>query len=73
MVKGPQIIPEIAERVEAAIGKFARPDEVRIVPDLPKTRTGKLLRRLVKARISGLEAGSQDLSAVENPSCLDHI
>jgi acetyl-CoA synthetase len=66
-------IPEIVEKVESAIGKFARPDEVRIVADLPKTRTGKLLRRLVKARVSGHEIGSQDLSSIENPSCLDQI
>jgi acetyl-CoA synthetase len=69
----PAVIPEIVEKVESAIGKFARPDEVRVVPDLPKTRTGKLLRRLVKARVSGHEIGSQDLSSIENPSCLDQI
>jgi acetyl-CoA synthetase len=68
-----RVIPEIVEKVESAIGKFARPDEVRIVADLPKTRTGKLLRRLVKARVSGHEIGSQDLSSIENPSCLDQI
>ncbi|HEY7508116.1 MAG TPA: AMP-binding protein [Nitrososphaera sp.] len=62
---------EIAGRVEEAIGRFARPGEVRFVPDLPRTRTGKLVRRLVKAKVSGEHAG--DLSAVENPGSLDGI
>lgn len=62
---------EIAGMVEQAIGRFARPREVRFVEELPKTRTGKLVRRLVRARIAGEEIG--DLSAVENPGSLDKI
>jgi acetyl-CoA synthetase len=57
--------------VEQAIGRFARPGEVRFVEELPKTRTGKLVRRLVRARVAGEETG--DLSAVENPDSLDKI
>lgn len=62
---------ELIQRVERAIGAFARPDEVRIVSELPKTRTGKLLRRLVRAKISGTEIGEHEISSAENPSCLD--
>jgi acetyl-CoA synthetase len=64
---------EIARRVEESIGKFARPEEVRIVSELPKTRTGKLVRRLVRAKIAGENIASQDLSTVENPWSLDGI
>lgn len=64
---------EIVKRVEEAIGKFARPEEVRIVPELPKTRTGKLVRRLVRAKVAGENIASQDLSSVENPASLDAI
>ncbi|HLG37682.1 MAG TPA: AMP-binding protein, partial [Nitrososphaera sp.] len=64
---------EIIKRVEESIGKFARPGEVRIVAELPKTRTGKLVRRLVRAKIAGENISSQDLSAVENPWSLDGI
>lgn len=64
---------EILEVVERAIGKFARPDEMRIVSELPKTRTGKLLRRLVRARIAGHEMKGQDISSLENPWCLDEF
>lgn len=64
---------EIARRVEDAIGRFARPDEVRFVAELPKTRTGKLLRRLVRARVAGESMEGQDLSTVENPASLEGI
>lgn len=62
---------EIAKKVEEAIGRFARPDEVRLVQDLPKTRTGKLVRRLVRAKVAGESISGQDASTVENPHCLD--
>ena len=64
---------EIIIRVEESIGKFARPEEVRMVAELPKTRTGKLVRRLVRAKIAGENIASQDLSTVENPWSLDGI
>lgn len=64
---------EIRKRVEESIGKFARPEEVRVVAELPKTRTGKLVRRLVRAKVAGDGIASQDLSAVENPWSLDGI
>jgi acetyl-CoA synthetase len=64
---------EIIKRVEESIGRFARPHEVRIVAELPKTRTGKLVRRLVKAKIAGSNVANQDLSTVENPWSLDGI
>jgi acetyl-CoA synthetase len=64
---------EIIERVESAIGRFASPGEVRFVSELPKTRTGKLLRRLVKAKVSGHEMQSMDIATAENPWCLDRF
>ena len=67
------LIEEIITRVEESIGRFARPQEVRIVAELPKTRTGKLVRRLVKAKITGGNIADQDLSTVENPWSLDGI
>jgi acetyl-CoA synthetase len=64
---------EIIKRVEESIGRFARPEEVRVVAELPKTRTGKLVRRLVRAKVAGDGIASQDLSAVENPGSLEGI
>ena len=67
------LIEEITTRVEESIGRFARPQEVRIMAELPKTRTGKLVRRLVKTKITGGNIADQDLSTVENPWSLDGI
>ena len=67
------LVDEIIIRVEELIGKFARPRQVRIVAELPKTRTGKLVRRLVKAKITGGNITDQDLSTVENPWSLEGI
>jgi acetyl-CoA synthetase len=64
---------EIITRVEEAIGRFARPQEVRIVTELPKTRTGKLVRRLVKAKLTEGNIADQDLSILENPWSLERI
>lgn len=70
--KDDRLRAEIVKKVEEAIGRFARP-EVRFVQELPKTRTGKLMRRLVRARVAGEGVVGQDLSTVENPSSLDNI
>lgn len=64
---------EIAAKIQEAIGKFARPDEIRFVNELPKTRTGKLIRRFVKAKIAGDSFALYDLSSIENPFSLDGI
>jgi acetyl-CoA synthetase len=46
---------------------------VRIVTELPKTRTGKIVRRLVKAKITEGNIADQDLSILENPWSLEGI
>lgn len=73
LVADNNLTDEIIRTVEDSIGKFARPEEVRLVPELPKTRTGKLVRRLVRAKIVGESIQSQDLSIIENPWSLDAI
>jgi acetyl-CoA synthetase len=40
---------------------------------LPRTRTGKLVRRIIKAKVLGEKIGSQDLSTIENPESLKYI
>lgn len=62
---------EIINYVSEKLGKIARPKRVIIMPDLPKTRTGKIMRRLLKAKLLGLPLG--DLSSVENPQVLDDL
>jgi len=64
---------EIYTMVESVVGGFARPEHVYFVKDLPRTRTGKLVRRLIKAKILGANIGDQDLSVIENPESLKCI
>ena len=62
---------EISEFISKKIGKLAKPKLVYVLSDLPKTRTGKIMRRLLKAKLLGLELG--DLSSLENPQVLEEI
>ncbi|MCU4798841.1 acetate--CoA ligase [Halobacteria archaeon HArc-gm2] len=61
----------IAANVERTIGSFATPGVVVFTPELPKTRSGKLLRRLLKDIASGQELG--DTSALRNPEIVGEI
>ena len=62
---------EISGYISEKIGKLAKPKFVFVLSDLPKTRTGKIMRRLLKAKLLGLELG--DLSSLENPQVLEEI
>jgi len=62
---------EISDYISEKIGKIARPKMVYKISDLPKTRTGKIMRRLLKAKLLGLPLG--DLSSIENPLVLNEI
>ncbi len=61
----------IADKVAEALGKPLRPQEVYFVPDLPRTRNAKIMRRVLRAVHLGQEPG--DLSGLENPSALAQI
>jgi len=61
----------IKDKVAEILGKVGRPDEVHSVNALPKTRSAKIIRRLIKAKYIGEELG--DLASVENPQALDEI
>lgn len=63
--------PEILDRISVKIGKIARPKLLFQVSDLPKTRTGKVMRRLLKSKLLGNDLG--DLSSLENPQVLDEV
>ncbi len=61
----------IVEEVEDAIGPIARPEEVIFTPELPKTRSGKIMRRLLEDIASGNELGNT--STLRNPEVVDEI
>ena len=62
---------EILDHISTKIGKIAKPKHIFQLSDLPKTRTGKIMRRLLKSKLLGMELG--DLSSLENPGVLDEI
>ncbi|HEX2152360.1 MAG TPA: AMP-binding protein [Acidimicrobiia bacterium] len=67
----PELADRVADEVTRTLGKAFRPSAVRLVPDLPRTRSAKIMRRVVRALALGEEAG--DLSSLENPESLDGI
>jgi len=62
---------EITNYISEKIGKLAKPKFVYVLSDLPKTRTGKIMRRLLGAKLLGLKLG--DLSSLENPQVLEEF
>lgn len=62
----------LMEQVARALGKTLRPKEIRFVSDLPKTRSAKIIRRIIRAKYLG-QADLGDLSSIENPSAIDEI
>ena len=63
---------ELVQSVIDALGKVDRPKAVLFVGDLPKTRSAKILRRLIqRVYLGAAELG--DLSSVANPDALDDI
>jgi propionyl-CoA synthetase len=62
---------EVMETVNRQLGAIARPDKVHFVSMLPKTRSGKLLRRSIQAIAEGRAAG--DITTIEDPAALEQI
>ena len=62
---------EVMKRVDETLGAVARPARVRFVAGLPKTRSGKLLRRTIQALCEGRDPG--DLTTLDDPAALAHI
>jgi acetyl-CoA synthetase len=58
--------------VAEQLGGIARPDDIRFADNLPKTRSGKIMRRLLRAIARG-EPITQDVSTLENPAIIDQL
>jgi acetyl-CoA synthetase len=65
-------VQELRNWVAEQLGAIARPDDVRFADNLPKTRSGKIMRRLLRAIARG-EDITQDVSTLENPTILDQL
>ncbi|MHB1245969.1 MAG: acetate--CoA ligase [Sulfuriferula sp.] len=67
-----KIVAELRDWVSKEIGPIAKPDEIRFGDNLPKTRSGKIMRRLLRAIAKGEEI-TQDVSTLENPAILEQL
>ena len=80
VLKGPRPEGEEAEKIASElrawvgkeIGPIAKPKEIRFGDNLPKTRSGKIMRRLLRSLAAGEEI-KQDISTLENPAILDQL
>ncbi|MFT0546539.1 acetate--CoA ligase [Allopusillimonas ginsengisoli] len=67
-----RIATELRNWVAREIGPIAKPKEIRFGENLPKTRSGKIMRRLLRVVANG-EKVTQDVSTLENPAILDQL
>jgi len=69
--EGQDLKTEVINKIKIEIGPIALPKEVYIVEDLPKTRSGKIMRRILKRLFTGEELG--DLSTLANPESVEGV
>ena len=67
-----RLAAELREFVGKELGAIAKPDDIRFADNLPKTRSGKIMRRLLRNIARG-EAITADVSTLENPAILDQL
>jgi acetyl-CoA synthetase len=67
-----KLAAELRDWVAKEIGPIAKPRDIRFGDNLPKTRSGKIMRRLLRSLAKGEEV-TQDVSTLENPAILDQL
>ncbi len=67
-----RVAAELKSWVAHEIGKIAQPDDIRFGDNLPKTRSGKIMRRLLRSLAKG-EVITADISTLENPQVIDQL
>lgn len=67
-----KMVKELQDHVARVIGPIAKPKDIRFGENLPKTRSGKIMRRLLRSLAKG-ETTVQDVSTLENPAILDQL
>jgi len=66
-----EIVDKVNHAIETIIGKIARPRRILIVPDMPKTRSGKLMRRILAAISNNMNTG--DVTTLANPDVVENV
>ena len=70
---GEQLVGALKEQVRHVIGPIATPDAIMIVPGLPKTRSGKIMRRILRKIAAGEYTGLGDVTTLADPSIVDKL
>jgi acetyl-CoA synthetase len=68
-----EILAAIAESVRKEIGPHAKPDKIQFTPALPKTRSGKIMRRILRKIAENELDKLGDTSTLADPSVVDHL
>ena len=68
---GEQLRREIEGKIVEQLGRALKPEAVRFVADIPKTRNAKVMRRIIRAKYLGQDLG--DITALENPAAVEEI
>ena len=66
-----EVANKVAAQIDRDIGKIARPKNVWVVPDMPKTRSGKIMRRVIAGISNFADVG--DVSTLANPEVVEKI
>src|SRR5579883_3458336 len=66
-----EILDKVNKAIETIIGKIARPKHIHIVPDMPKTRSGKLMRRVLASISNRMSTG--DITTLANPDVVEKV
>ncbi len=66
------LVAELRATVTEQLGAIAKPDEIRFADNLPKTRSGKIMRRLLRAIARG-EQITEDVSTLDNPAIIEQL
>jgi acetyl-CoA synthetase len=70
---GAELIGELKEKVREVIGPFATPDHIQFVPGLPKTRSGKIMRRILRKIAAGEYDALGDVTTLADPGVVEKI
>ena len=72
-LKEADLLKELTLQVRKVIGPFAAPKGIFLVPDLPKTRSGKIMRRILRKIVAGEGDQLGDLSTLADPGVVELI
>ncbi|MGB7396466.1 MAG: acetyl-coenzyme A synthetase, partial [Candidatus Macondimonas sp.] len=68
-----ELVQALQQQVRKAIGPIAKPDRIQITAGLPKTRSGKIMRRILRKLAAGETDGLGDTSTLADPGVVDNL